>query len=327
MEVLGFKIRKFSEFNEPEWLHYPQRSHLSIHFVQSAQNEYSVDITILWKGATLRTINFDTSDDTVSSIVAKFPSIGFKQSTSMGVILSRFQISFNDREEYERCYNHISLNLSPSVSNKDDHTASQGQFFCDSRASFYFAPDSQFSAGHEIGRQYHNPPNDSFQRPTYQEVLHYTSQTQYQSYSQNGPLDSKQVIRNTTHFNFSQPRRYSLQVPATPQSAVYPSQPYAYPKVSEEVLSSQISSTRNDEPAVNEVLSQFVNQPQKRRASSFVSKVEHKKPKITSEQNHETYKMLCKKSSKQIGKHIIDLLKSDDFVKLVKKIDQILEED
>ncbi|ODV81049.1 uncharacterized protein CANTADRAFT_10181 [Suhomyces tanzawaensis NRRL Y-17324] len=98
-----FRVRKLSTFkSDGTWHHYPQRTDLSVHFFKLRMDSV-ITVSAMWKGTTLERVVLEPTVNVVS-VIAKYPSIGYKQSDPYGKLLKRFQISFNDQDEYEKCY-------------------------------------------------------------------------------------------------------------------------------------------------------------------------------------------------------------------------------
>ncbi|KAI3403988.2 hypothetical protein KGF56_003255 [Candida oxycetoniae] len=114
-----FKINKYSTFRQNTWVHFPQRTDLSINFLQKTDE---IEVLIQWKGTNLdRHILFLTAKVT-TSILRKSPCIGVKQCDSLGKILFRFQISLENDAEFVKCsemFENLKLNSSQGTTTQE----------------------------------------------------------------------------------------------------------------------------------------------------------------------------------------------------------------
>ncbi|KAI5955871.1 hypothetical protein KGF54_001373 [Candida jiufengensis] len=116
LAIYNFKLTKYSKFESKNWIHYPQRSNLSISFNNSntininflnkeLEND-EIKVVIQFKGSNLDEfiILKSNKDKILTTVLAKSPSIGIKQINKLnGDLILRFQISLIDDDEYKKC--------------------------------------------------------------------------------------------------------------------------------------------------------------------------------------------------------------------------------
>lgn len=104
------ELRKFSLYKEDgTWIHFPQRSELLVQFFQLNHKD-DVTITVLWRGTVLDKFTIQRQEY-VFSVIAKYPSIGYKQTDAFGKVIKRFQYSFHDIEMYHKCLHCLQVEL------------------------------------------------------------------------------------------------------------------------------------------------------------------------------------------------------------------------
>lgn len=116
-DIIIFDFRKFSQYiigseaeqtqdktATGEWYHHPARTQLAATFVHQID---MIHIFVYYSGKRLVRASINAQENEVK-FVAQYPSIGFKQ-TDKGKLIKRFQMGFGNREEFDRCLNHIKL--------------------------------------------------------------------------------------------------------------------------------------------------------------------------------------------------------------------------
>ncbi|EGV63977.1 hypothetical protein PSN45_003945 [Yamadazyma tenuis] len=117
--VTSFDIRKFSKlvlWDTPppddidasqmavnSWFHYPQRSALSVTFIQA--KDY-VTMFVYHRGSRLERVKLELGDANCC-FVERYPSVGFKQTRDSGRVIKRFQVGFAKASEFKGCVEQI----------------------------------------------------------------------------------------------------------------------------------------------------------------------------------------------------------------------------
>ncbi|KAI5966185.1 uncharacterized protein KGF55_000494 [Candida pseudojiufengensis] len=126
--IQNFTITKFSKFESENWYHYPQRSNLSITFNDKKEND-EIQVVIQYKGSNLKEIILfnNNTEKVVTSLLAKSPCIGIKQKNKQnGNLLSRFQISLIDDNEFRNCLLYLkSCKFNENGYKSNDETCSE----------------------------------------------------------------------------------------------------------------------------------------------------------------------------------------------------------
>ena len=114
-QVHLFNINKYSTFRNNTWIHYPQRTELTLCIINKCEEEENsnsnsssgsgmcIEVNIQWKGSRLDSHELFLSAKVTTTILKKAPCIGIKQANGNGKVLFRFQISLESDGEYDRC--------------------------------------------------------------------------------------------------------------------------------------------------------------------------------------------------------------------------------
>ena len=106
--IHNFTLKKYSKFDHNTWTHHPYRTDLSITFIEPAHlatTKEDIVVIVYWKGSPIDKYTLLINGKVKTSILAKSPSIGIKQTVvSSGDLMFRFQISLVDDVEFEKCH-------------------------------------------------------------------------------------------------------------------------------------------------------------------------------------------------------------------------------